>query len=129
MENANSETRLQESNNILIILSSVLEAMKNVLPDSIEVVLHDLTYPESSVVNILNGAVTQRRKGDPLLSAPDDNDGFAGLFVKGRNPATPFVLSGYHCRDRYGYPLNSGSATFYDDAGQPVAVLAIHVKS
>lgn len=119
----------QSPEELLILLSSAMEAMKNVLPHNIEVVLHDLTHPEASVVKIINGKVTCRKEGEPLLSAPDDNDGFVGMIVKGRNLLNPFTLSGYNCRLKSGKRVKSGSATYYNDNGEPIIAFAINVAS
>lgn len=42
-------------------LNVALEALKATLPANTEVVLHDLTQPQSSVVGIVNGHVSGRQ--------------------------------------------------------------------
>lgn len=120
------KTYSESTNEILVFLSSAIEAMKNVLPENIEVVLHDLRQPETPIVKIINAHVSARKQGDSLLSAPEENDGFAGMLVKDRCRLKPFSLSGYNCRLKSGKRLKSGSVTYYNDNGEPVAVLAIN---
>lgn len=113
---------------VLIFLSSAMDSMKNILPKNIELVLHDLTHPESSILKIINGNVTCRANGDPLLSAPDENDGFAGMLLKNRDRYSPFVLSGYNCKLKSGESIKSGSATYYDNNGKPIAAFAVNMS-
>ena len=108
--------------NLVSVISSVMDAMEKAIPKNIEVVLHDLTHPDTSVIKIINGEITARKRGDSLLKAPDNNDGFAGMLLK-----DPFILSGYNCVIKSGEVVKSGSSTFYNDNGEPIAAFAINV--
>lgn len=113
--------------NLVSVISSVMDAMEKAIPKNIEVVLHDLTHPDTSVIKIINGEITARKRGDSLLKAPDNNDGFAGMLLKDRDRLNPFILSGYNCVINTGEVVKSGSSTFYNDNGEPIAAFAINV--
>ncbi len=53
-----------------------MDAMAATLFGNQEVVLHNLTVPEQSIVKIINGHVSGRRAGDHLLSGPEKRQGF-----------------------------------------------------
>ena len=67
-----------ERERLITILTASLEALRTTLPLNTEAVLHDLTRPESSVINIINGHVSGRKPGDALLSGPENDTGFLG---------------------------------------------------
>jgi predicted transcriptional regulator YheO len=83
-----------------------------------EVMLHDLSRPDHSIVAIANGHVTGRRVGDAL-----DPDLYRLSQREGRSDA--FV--GWRAHTADGRPLRCTTVLFRDQRGRPVAALGINV--
>lgn len=60
-------------------LSAAMEALSSVIGQHIEVVLHDVSQPTSSVVKIINGHISGRETGHSILSGPDDDQGRSSI--------------------------------------------------
>ena len=58
-------------------LEAAMDAMAGTLSANQEVVLHNLTTPEHSIIKIINGHVSGRGNGDHLLAGPEKDTGFA----------------------------------------------------
>ena len=108
-------------------LNVALEALKATLPANTEVVLHDLTQPQSSVVGIVNGHVSGRQLGDGLLSGPEDDEGFLGLLDASQPPSSSRLFSGYTSLTHGGKPLSSASTLYYDASGKAVVAFCVNV--
>ena len=52
-------------------LEAAMDAMAGTLSANQEVVLHNLTTPEHSIIKIINGHVSGRGNGDHLLAGPE----------------------------------------------------------
>lgn len=115
-----------ERDTLITILAASLEALRTTLPLNTEVVLHDLTRPESSVVNIVNGHVSGRKAGDALLSGPDEDAGFLGVLAASERVPSR-VINGYTSITRMGAALNSASTIYYGDEGVPLVAFCINV--
>jgi predicted transcriptional regulator YheO len=115
-----------EHENLITILTASLEALRSTLPLNTEAVLHDLTRPESSVINIVNGHVSGRKAGDALLSGPEDDSGFLGLLNASQRVPSQ-VLSGYTTTTLSGTTLNSASTIYYSEEGVPLVAFCINV--
>ncbi|EBQ7726290.1 hypothetical protein BZD79_21090 [Salmonella enterica] len=111
---------------LITILTASLEALRSTLPLNTEAVLHDLTRPESSVINIVNGHVSGRKAGDALLSGPEDDAGFLGLLNASQRVPSQ-VFSGYTTTTLSGTTLNSASTIYYSDDGVPLVAFCINV--
>jgi len=89
--------------NIYIELGDILSKF---FGEDCEVVIHDLQYPEKSIIRIFNGHVTGRKKGDPLtdlgLKAMHDN------FLKKGNKKTNKLVS-YRTETKNGKPIKSAA--------------------
>lgn len=84
-----------------------------------EVVLHDLTKPDHSIVAISNGHVTGRKVGD----GPPANDLYR--FARSHGPD---VLAGYRSHTADGRSLRSTTVFMRDDHGTAHAALGINVE-
>lgn len=115
-----------ELDTLLDVLSASFDALSTTLPANTEAVLHNLTTPTSSVVRIINGHVSGREVGAPLLSGPDDDNGFLGLLDDSAR-ARHRVFSGYTSRTASGTVLNSSSTIYYSPTGEPLAAFCINV--
>jgi len=94
----------------------------------IEVVLHDLTQPERSIVAIANGHVSNRRVGSSILSGPKDDKGFvaAKAALTAGGEAVHSIVDDYPTLTRSGQRLKSSTVVFRDAAGQPFAALCLN---
>ena len=73
---------------ILSALDGIVPMLAAMVGDHVEVVLHDLTRPESSVRRIANGHITGRRPGSPVLEGPG-NDKALAILAAGMEAAGP----------------------------------------
>lgn len=110
------------------VLRAALEAIGSVVGRNTELVLHDLTQPESSVVAIVNGHVTGRAVGSPVLVGPRHDHGFAAVLQtpEEARPDEPVVVRNYPTTTPQGRTLRSATAVFRDSNGEPYASLCIN---
>lgn len=117
-----------ERRHVMNALHPIVTMLGAMVGNHIEVVLHDLTRPESSIVAIANGQVSGRRVGNPILSGPKDDRGFAAakaqLTVGGEGVHS--VIEGYATLTRTGRRLRSSTVVFRDAAGEPFAALCLN---
>ena len=113
-----------DENIVLDILSSTVRLVGSLLPNNIEVVLHDLRNPECSVVEISSPSITGRKKGDSVISGARRDPAFANLMEFSSEPIT-YVLN-YETQDSAGNPLRSSSAIYRNAQGIPFAALCIN---
>ncbi len=109
-------------------LEAAMEAMAGTLSANQEVVLHDLTTPDSSIVKIINGHVSGRGTGDHLLSGPERDKGFALVLNKSKD-GKPRTLKDYKTVTASGKVLISASTLYYADDGQPLIAFCINVDT
>jgi predicted transcriptional regulator YheO len=57
---------LLSKKDLIDMLKRIAEGIATLFGNNCEVVIHDLDYPEKSIIAIYNGHVTGRRVGDPL---------------------------------------------------------------
>jgi predicted transcriptional regulator YheO len=109
-------------------MAPVVEVIGSVVGDNVEIVLHDLTRPESSILKIVHGQVSGRSVGDSILSGPDSDKGFAELrrSLPADRSATPMLISDYRTFTRDGRELQSSTVIFRDSLGTPFASLCIN---
>lgn len=110
------------------VLHAALDALGSVVGRHTELVLHDLTQPESSVVAIVNGHVTGRAVGSPVLAGPRHDPGFAAVQQASQASLdhTPVVVRNYPTTSPQGQLLRSATAVFRDANGEPYASLCIN---
>ena len=89
------------------------------LGSSTEVVLHDPTEPERSVVQIVKGHVSGRNVGAPATD-------FARAMVREYDGSDLDFVTDYVCTTTDGRPLQ-GSSYFIRDAGEVVGMICINI--
>lgn len=120
-------TLLEERQLTLTVLQATLQALGSVVPRNVEILLHNLEHPERSVVAIVNGHLSGRRVGSPILAAPEQDQGFKALMQASADQqgAAPVVLPNYPTTLK-GRSLRSATAIFRDRDGQPFASLCVN---
>lgn len=117
----------QERQLTLTVLKAALQALGSVVPRNLEILLHDLDHPEHSVVAIVNGQLSGRKVGSPILAAPEQDQGFKALMqaANGQPGCTPVVLPDYPTTLK-GRHLRSATAIFRDSGGHPFASVCVN---
>lgn len=113
---------------------AVINALRPVVPmlaamagTHLEVVLHDVSRPEHSVVAIANGHISGRAVGSSVLEGPHGDKGFAAATrVISTRGAVHSVVDGYTTVTADGRTLKSASAIFRDASGVPFATLCLN---
>lgn len=107
------------------VLRSILSMLGSVVGPHTELVLHDLSRPESSIVAIANGHVTGRRVGGPVLGGPRQDMGFSAVrrAMEDCSGSEPLVVENYPTTAPDGRPLRSSTVVYRDSRGQPFATL------
>lgn len=113
-------------------LSSALHAIVPMLGGltgpHVEVVLHDLTKPESSVIAIANGHVSGRTIGASILNGPKGDKGFESATDALTNRGDPVhsVIENYLTVTQDNRVLKSGTVVFRDSSGEPFIALCLN---
>lgn len=102
----------------LTALQPVVEALGKTFGPSCEVVLHDLSNPESSVVCISNGHVTRRKVGSPATDV-------ALRMLK--NPPPGDALVNYETRTEDGRVLKSTTVLLRNRKGRVIGCLCVNI--
>ncbi|QVM93277.1 PAS domain-containing protein [Pseudomonas entomophila] len=120
-------TPSQERQLTLTVLKAALQALGSVAPRNLEILLHDLDHPERSVVAIVNGHLSGRQVGSPILAAPEQDQGFKALMqaTADQQGCEPVVLPDYPTTLK-GRTLRSATAIFRDRHGHPFASLCVN---
>ncbi len=115
-------TTTDEDQKLLEILASVLDGLSSVISANTELILHDMRNPAHSTFAIVNGHVTGRQVGDPIIAAPVDDKGF-DLLLDPRPPSKGVTTSvgRYKSRTRDGRELLSMTVLLRNKKGVPVA--------
>lgn len=113
---------------VLTTLKAALAAIGSVVGRNTEIILHDLTQPERSVIDIVNGHVSGRSVGSPVLGGLQQDKGFAAVMRTTEADAgyEPAVIPNYPTTAADGRTLRSATAVFRDKTGQPFASLCIN---
>jgi predicted transcriptional regulator YheO len=114
--------------------AAVINALRPVVPmlaamagPHLEVVLHDVSKPENSVVAIANGHISGRSVGSSVLEGPQNDRGFAAATrIKSREGAVHSLVEDYVTVTADGRELRSASAIFRDASGEPFATLCLN---
>jgi len=114
---------------VLQTLRYVVEGLAAALGGNVEVVLHDLSKPGSSVAAIANGHITGRTVGSAIISGPFDDIGLKQLFSSdGLAPGeTHTIVSRYQTHARSGQELDSTSLILRNGKGEAYAALCVNV--
>jgi len=125
---ADAESIVAERQGTVSVLRSVVEMLRGVVGPNVEIVLHDLTRPQKSVVAIANGHVTGRAVGSSILDGPRDDKAFAHAIAQlaPGEPSSSTVVPAYPTLTPAGQPLKSDTVIFRDRAGVAFAALCIN---
>ena len=119
-----------ERRQLMKALHPVVKMLGTIVGHHIEVVLHDLTRPESSIVAIANGHVSNRSVGNSILSGPKDDQGFSAAkrALSAGGEAEHSIVDDYPTLTRSGQRLKSSTVIFRDAAGEPFAALCLNAN-
>lgn len=114
--------------------AAVINALRPVVPmlasmagPHLEVVLHDVSKPENSVIAIANGHISGRAVGSSVLAGPQNDKGFAAATrIKSKDGAVHSLVEDYVTLTADGRELRSASAIFRDASGTPFATLCLN---
>ncbi|WP_198672894.1 helix-turn-helix transcriptional regulator [Photorhabdus sp. CRCIA-P01] len=112
-------------------LSAVMDAFASVAGQNIEIVLHDLSRPEASVLKIINGHISGRSPGSSLFDGPENDQGFLGLLKQeeSRDTCRPEIFSDYRTTSRHGKSLRSATVVFKSESGTALASLCFNADN
>jgi predicted transcriptional regulator YheO len=99
----------------------LVDAIAETFGKNCEVVLHDLSKPEKSIIKIANGHVTGRTVGAPLT------DLGLLLFEKEKKSDKNKPLVGYHTKTKRGADLKSTTVFIRNNKGKVLGCLCINV--
>ncbi|MFW3894771.1 helix-turn-helix transcriptional regulator [Pseudomonas bharatica] len=113
---------------VLNVLHATVRMLGTVLGRNTEVVLHDLTRPEHSVLAIVNGHLSGRQVGSPILAGPRHDRGFDAVLHAAleKGSQAPVVIGNYPTLGHDGKAFRSATAVFHDAAGEPFASLCVN---
>lgn len=97
-----------------------VEFLGKALGKNCEVVLHDLTRPDNSIIAIANGELSGRTVGGPVT------DFALKILKRGKMENKPFIAN-YHGKNMNGNICRSSSYFIHDDAGKIIGVLCINI--
>jgi predicted transcriptional regulator YheO len=113
------KTRGLKMHPLLAAFCPVVDCVADLFGPDCEVVLHDITLPERSIVRIRNGHVTGRKVGDSLTDL--------GLMVM-RDPEKGLeTIGNYNPRTRSGHLLKSNAVAIKDARGALIGFLCINL--
>lgn len=107
-------------NNKIAALMPFIDFLGAALGSSTEIVLHDLTEPDHSVVKIVNGHVSGRNVGAPATE-------FARAMVREHGDSDLDYVTDYVCTTADGRPLQGSSYFVRDDDSQVVGMICINI--
>ncbi|EJZ58233.1 hypothetical protein I1A_002560 [Pseudomonas fluorescens R124] len=109
------------------VLKATIRALASVVGQNTEILLHDLTNPEKSVVFIANGHISGRQIGSPILGGPEQDRGFTAVMQAAnvQQGTDPVVVTDYPTTLN-GRTLRSATAVFRDSTGRPFASLCVN---
>lgn len=106
-----------EKEYILNFVSRLTDALGQTFGKYCEIVVHDLSSPENSIVAIANGSITGRKVGDTLDAL--------GFQLLKNHPASD--LLNYRTKTKDGRELRSSSIFLRDEKGQIFGALCVNV--
>ncbi|MFK8332659.1 transcriptional regulator [Pseudomonas sp. BJa5] len=117
-----------ERQQVLRVLHSTLTLLGHAVGPHTEIVLHDLTRPEHSILAIANGHVTGRQVGGSILGGPQGDLGFKAVrrAMADRASSEPLLVENYATLAPDGRPLRSSTLVYRDSSGLPFASLCIN---
>jgi predicted transcriptional regulator YheO len=113
---------------VLNALHPIVTMLGTIVGPNIEIVLHDLMQPESSVIAIANGHISNRSIGSSIINGPKYDKGFAAAKreISGRGEAVHTIIQDYATATSAGQELKSATVIFRDANGDPFATLCLN---
>lgn len=113
---------------LLSALHPIVKMLGGIVGPHTEVVLHDLTQPETSVIALENGHVSGRKLGASILNGPKGDKGFASAtdLLDVRGEPVHSVIEGYSTVTDDNRPLKSSTVIFRDASGEPFVALCLN---
>ena len=113
---------------VMNALHPIVTMLGTIVGPHVEIVLHDLMQPESSVVAIANGHISNRAVGSSIINGPKFDKGFAGAKreLSERGTAVHSVIQDYATVTHAGQELKSATVIFRDADGEPFATLCLN---
>jgi len=97
-----------------------VEFLGQALGKNCEVVLHDLTRPDNSIIAIANGELSGRTVGGPVT------DFALKILKRGKTENKPFIAN-YRGKNMNGNICRSSSYFIHDSEGKIIGVLCINI--
>ncbi|MBN8921469.1 MAG: hypothetical protein BGP10_16585 [Rhodanobacter sp. 68-29] len=113
----------------MTILTGMADAMRVAVRGDTELVVHDLRHPERSIVQIINGHISDRHVGQAIIAGLFDDKAFDAT-IEAIAPGAPNdvkLVSGYTSRTKDGRVLESSSLIVFDPDGRPMAAICVNV--
>lgn len=113
---------------VMDALRPIVSMLGTIVGPNIEVVLHDLSQPDSSVVAIANASVSQRAIGSAPIDGPtyDKSYGATRQALAQTGQAGHAILPDYVTMTSGGQELRSSTVVFRDANGVPYATLCLN---
>lgn len=120
----------RERDQVFAVLRPLVDMLSSMLGDNVEIVLHDLTRPDGSVVALANGHVSGRTVGHPILGGPRGDQALNELTRQIGNPdpnqTGASVIKDYQTATPSGKELRSATCLYRDRTGTPFAALCMN---
>lgn len=113
---------------IIEVFRCVVDMFDGIIAPNHEIVLHDLTRTGHTIEAIVNGHISNRTINSPLLTGPEDDQGFIGLLTPPDKKQKYRVIKGYQTTTNDGKVLHSASLICYDKA-RPIIALCVNADS
>lgn len=112
----------------LTLLKQIAEALSTATRGDTEIIIHDLRTPERSIVKIVNGHISGRHVGQPIIAGLFGDQAFDAAIkeVSGGEPNSIRLVKGYKSRTRDGRILDSSSVVLFDDDAVAVAAFCVN---
>lgn len=114
----------REEDLVLASLRALAPSVAAITGPDCEVVVHDLRVPESSIIALLNGHVSGRKLGGPLIGGPMNDIALRSLTR--REDSDPQTLS-YETKTADGRRLRSTTTLYYNANGVPFAAFCLNL--
>lgn len=125
-----SPTIQREREQVFNVLRPLVDMLSSMLGDNVEIVLHDLTRLDGSVVALANGHVSGRTVGHPILGGPRGDQALNELTRQIGSPdpdnTGASVIKDYQTATPSGKELRSATCFYRDRTGTPFAALCMN---
>ncbi len=98
---------------------SIADFLGDVLGSNTEIILHDLTNYEQSIVHIINGSISDRKIGDPVTDLVLE-------FIANESKGNKQFISNYNSKTIEGRLLYSSTYFIRDDKNEIVGALCLN---